>query len=218
MAITVIPADWPAAAELASVVETAVVRLDLADRLVDCTLIGDAVMADDRAWFHLGESGGCWRLTLWFHPDQVLRDMPDRGAHASARDWTLGPAPRSLPPIEVDDFSAPNAQRFVYQQLQLADDVMSGRIEPGTVPPSLVEAFQEAWLVTVDGRLQRQGLPHLSPGERRAIFLRRFGPAGILTPRHWSIFNALWSGDVATQVEVLARARLLPPLDRLRRP
>ena len=81
----------------------------------------------------------------------------------------------------------------------------------------LVEAFQEAWLVTVDGRMQREALPHLSAAERRMRFLRLFSPAGVLTPNHWAIFNGLWEGRIAEEAEVLAKVRLLPPLSRRRR-
>ena len=96
------------------------------------------------------------------------------------------------------------------------DDLLSGRLTADEVPPSLVEAFQEAWLITIDGRLQRRGLPHLSAGERRSSFLRLFSPAGVLTPNHWSIFNKLWDGSVTAQADVLAKVRLLPPLSRRR--
>lgn len=216
MTIRVEPPDSPIAAQLEAVVTLALGRLGLEAELAACHLVGDALVADDRGWFQLtrGESGP--EVTLWFHPDQLLQDSLERGAQARPRHWQLGPTPTAESEPEPDEFSAPNAQRFIYQQLLLVADVLSGRLDPATIPPSLVEAFQEAWLVTVGGRLQREGHPHVSAGERRAHFLRRFGPAGILTPRHWTIFNALWDGEISSQEEVLDRARLLPPLDRLR--
>ncbi len=154
---------------------------------------------------------------MWFHPDQVLEDRPGRTGGRPGAEWQLGPCRSRRRSRGAAEFSAPNAQRFLYQQFMLADDVVSGRLAPQQVPPSLSEAFQEAWLITVDGRLQRQGLPHLSAGERRASFLRLFAPAGVVTPNHWGIFNALWDGTTTSQADVLEKVRLLPPLRRRRR-
>jgi len=215
--IVVEPAGWSLASALHSVLASAIDALDLAVELASCRLVADAIAADDRAWFRLVQEGTRWHVTIWLHPDQVLADRPDRGVHAEARPWRLDEVPRQAEDDSPEEFSLPNAQRFVYQQLLLVSDVIEGRLDPDAVPPSLIEAFQEAWLVTVDGRLQRRGHPHLSAAERRTAFLRRFGPAGILTPSHWGIFNALWKGDLGEQKAVLAKVRLLPPLDRRRR-
>lgn len=215
VSIRVIPRTWPLAAALTAAAEGAVARLELGDRLVDLRLVADAMGVDDRAWFRLETRDGGWRLDLWFHPDQVLQDRPGRGALVPpAREWQLGPVPAESEASDPGEFSTPNAQRFLYQQLTLAQDIMDSRLDPSSVPAALVEAFQEAWLITIDGRLQRLGLPHLSAGERRSGFMRLFSPAGILTPRHWSIFNALWEGDLETQAEVLDKVRVLPPLSR----
>jgi hypothetical protein len=218
MELHLIPEDWPLADQLLPLAASAVARLELEDRLDRLELIPDAMAPDDRSWLRLDRGGGGAALTLWFHPDQVLRDRPGHGtARPETRDWELAPVPPEEPAIDGADFSAPNAQRFLYQQLLLVQDLLAGRLHPDRVPPSLVEAFQEAWLVTVDGRLQREALPHLSAAERRMRFLRLFSPAGVLTPRHWSIFNDLWEGRVAEEAEVLAQVRLLPPLSRRRR-
>ena len=159
-----------------------------------------------------------YKRQLWFHPDQVLQDRPGHGlAQPEPLDWQQAPAPPEAPPPLEDEFSAPNAQRFLYLQLMLVQDMLEGRLRPQEVPPSLIEAFQEAWLVTVDGRLQREGLPHLSAAERRMRFLRLFSPAGVVTPNHWGIFNGLWEGRITDQAAVLAKVRLLPPLNRRRR-
>ncbi len=214
MDIRLIPADWPLAELLLPVAATAVDRLDLEPRLGRLELIPDAMSADDRCWLRLNGDA----LTLWFHPDQVLCDRPGHGtARPEPRDWEMAPAPRREADLPVDDFSSPNAHRFLYQQLLLIRDVLTGDLHPEQVPPSLLEAFQEAWLVTVDGRLQREGLPHLSAAERRMRFLRLFSPAGVLTPNHWAIFNDLWEGSLVDEAAVLSRVRLLPPLNRRRR-
>lgn len=216
--VTVTPADWDLAPRIAAAATTALSRLDPPLPLAECDLVADAVAADDRAWFLLKQVAGGWRLRIWFHPDQVLQDRPGRGAAAPGDlDWRLGPVPPSVPRPPAEEFSLPNALRFLHQQFMVAGDLIDRRLEPDTVPPGLVEAFQEAWLITVDGRLQRLGLPHLSQAQRRASFLRLFAPAGIVTPSHWAVFNALWDGAASTQAEVLQRIRLLPTLTRRRR-
>ena len=224
--LRLIPADWPLTDLLRPVARSVAERLGLADRLKQLSLVPDAMTADDRGWLCLerhseGHSEGHSErhsLTLWFHPDQVLQDRPGHGAARPATlDWTLAPAPRCEEPLAAEDFSVPNTQRFLYQQLLLVQDILDERLHTEAIPPSLVEAFQEAWLVTVDGRLQREGLPHLSAGERRMRFLRLFSPAGVLTPNHWSIFNRLWEGTLAAEGAVLDKVRLLPPLYRRRR-
>ena len=214
-----IPDDWPLADLLRPVAQSVVEQLDLADRLDRLSLVPDAMTADDRGWLSLERRAeGRHRLTLWFHSDQVRQDRPGHGAaRPLSLDWTLAPTPREEEPLAAADFSLPNTQRFLFQQLLLVKDILDERLHPDAIPPSLVEAFQEAWLVTVDGRLQREGLPHLSAGERRMRFIHLFSPAGVLTPNHWTIFNKLWEGAVAEEEAVLAKVRLLPPLNRRRR-
>ena len=218
MDVRLIPDDWPLAAKLQPLVGAAVARLELASRLDRVLLVPDAMAADDRAWMRLDAGASGRILTLWFHPDQVLNDCPGHGpARPQDRDWELGPPAVESPPPDPDAFSTANAQRFLYQQLMLVADILEGRLDPDAVPTSLVEAFQEAWLATVDGRLQRDRLPHLSAAERRLRFLRLFSRAGVVTPNHWSIFNGLWDGTYADQAAVLGKVRLLPPLGRRRR-
>ena len=219
MKLTLVPDSGPLPEQLRPLIATAASRLALDARLVAVELVADAMVADDRAWLRLSPEPDGLHLTIWYHPDQVL---PDRLGHGVVRDmaadWRLGPVPADEPSDLSAEISVPNAQRFVYQQLLLVDDLIAGRLVPGEVPPSLSEAFQECWLVTVDGRLQRLGLPHRSAAERRASFLRLFAPAGVLTPGHWTIFNGFWDGSLASQSEVLAKVRLLPALAARRTP
>jgi hypothetical protein len=215
--IHVIPAQWPLAEQLRSVAFTTASRLGLDRDLREVVLVADDLGVDDHAWWRLDTAGGHRRLRLWLHPDQVLQDRPGRGAaRRPDQDWRLGPVPGEDAAAEPDEFSARNAQRFLYQQLLLIQDVLAGRLDLAAVPAGLAEAFQEAWLVTVDGRLKREGLPHLSEAERRLRFLRRFGPAGVVTPGHWRIFRDLWGGEVATQAAVLGQVGRLPILERHR--
>ncbi len=218
MEIRVIPAAWPLAEQLRSVAFTTASRLGLDRDLQQLVLVADDLGSDDHAWWRLDATGGGRCLRLWLHPDHVLQDRPGRGAaRRPDQDWRLGPVPGEDAAPDPGEFSPRNAQRFLYQQLLLIQDVLAGRLDPAAVPAGLAEAFQEAWLVTVDGRLKREGLPHLSEAERRLRFLRRFGPAGVVTPGHWRIFRSLWGGEVATQDAVLAQVGRLPTLDRHRR-
>lgn len=214
--VSVTPAAWALASRVESATTTALTRLEPPLPLSACDLVADALSADDRAWFRLQQAGASWRLRIWFHPDQVLQDRPGRGAAAPGdHDWRLGPVPAEAPP-PVEDFSLPNTLRLLHQQFMLVGDLIDRRLDLAAVPASVGEAFQEAWLITVDGRLQRLGLPHLSAAQRRASFLRLFATVGVVTPAHWSVFNALWDGAAATQAEVLQRIRLLPALPRRR--
>jgi hypothetical protein len=210
--VRVLPADWPLCDQLAPLAVTAVERLELTERIATLTLILDALAADDRPWFRLDGGGSPWRLAIWLHPDQVLRDRPRPQSPATV--WEMAPPVAEPLPPAATDFSLPNAQRFLYQQLLLVRDLLDGAVTPSAVPAELSEAFQEAWLVTVDGRLQRLGLPHQSAAEHRLRFLHVFAPAGVLTPGHWSVFNQLWDGGLADQPAVLAKVRQLPSLGR----
>ena len=215
MDLFLVPEDWPLGPLLLPLVAGAAERLELDQRLVRLTVAVDAIAMDDRAWLRFNGPPEARRLTLWMHPDHACKDQPGHDpSRPVARDWELGPAPCHDSPASADDFSTPNAQRFLYQQLQLVRDVLDGVLEPTDIPSSLQEAFQESWLVTIDGRLQRAGLPHLSAAERRRRFLRVFSPAGVLTPNHWAIFNGFWDGSIVDQAAVLAKVRLLPPLNR----
>lgn len=211
------PADWPLRHLVLPLLETAARRLDLAGELAAITLVLDAPAPDERAWLHVTGSAPRRCLTIWLHPDQFLQERPARPrAGRDCRDWELGLAPPDASPPAAADFSLPKAQRTVYQQLLLVRDLLAGSLQPQAVDPQASEAFQEAWLVTVDGRLQRAGLPHHSAAERRLRFVRVFAPAGVLTPRHWTIFNQLWDDDYPVQATVLARIRALPQLRRWR--
>lgn len=213
MSVIVTPENWPLVTPLRRAAETVLAHLELTETIAKTELVVDDFAVDERGWFRLERHGDRWGLSLWFHPDHVLQDRPGRGAsRANRRDWDLGPLPMPDPEPTATDFSLLNAQRYLYQQFLLADDVVKGRVDPAAVPRTLVEGFQEAWLTTVNGRLQRRGLPHSSASERRVSFMRLFSPAGILTPAHWALFNGFWDGTAADQDKVLASVRLLPAL------
>lgn len=210
--LSVVPADWPQWPQLEPLLRAAVERLELAAILAQLTLVLDAPAADERAWLQLGGQPPRRHVTIWLHPDQLLGERTGQSSVPAARDWELRPAPASAAVPEATDVCLPDAQRTLYQQLLLVRDLCDGTLQPRAIEPALSEAFQEAWLVTVDGRLQRACLPHLSAAQRRLRFLHVFAPAGVLTPCHWAIFNQLWDGMLPDQATVLNRIKRLPPL------
>jgi len=208
------PADHALGPILVDLAEAAATRLGLAHWLEAILLCADDLAADERAWLELrrGEAGR--RLTVYLHPDAVLKDRTEVPGQAATREWELRPVARQPLPWRSADFAVQKAQRLLYRQFLLARDVCDGTLEPREIPVSLAEAFQEAWSVGLDGRLRREGLPGLSEGESRNRFLRLFATSGVVTPAHWQVFHALWEGTIATQGEVLRSVRRLPPLRR----
>lgn len=112
----------------------------------------------------------------------------------------------------IDRYSAAATDRMVHHSLLLGADLAAGEVSPATLPRSLSQAFQAAWSVTVDGRLERKGLPGYSMRLRRARFSGLFSASGVLLPGHWAIFQSLWDGALTTPGEVLAACRRLPGL------
>lgn len=207
------PADWPLAGRVLPLIGVALARLELDTRIARVTIILDELTADERAWLQLSGTQPHRCLSIWLHPDQLLCERAMPGTAGTGRaDWEQGCVPDALPALSNDDFSLLNTQRALYQQLLLVRDLIDGRLRPDLLPPKVSEAFQEAWLVTIDGRLQRAGLPHLSAARRRLRFLHVFSSGAVLTPSHWMIFNQLWEGELLDQDSLMARFHLLPAL------
>ena len=193
----------------------ALARLQLSDRFAEVTVVLDELAADERAWLHLAGTRPDRRLTIWLHPDQFLRErMKPAGVEPGCADWRQGPIPSPGLAPSPDDFSLLNTQRTLYQQLLLVRDLLDGRLKPDSLASETSEAFQEAWLVTIDGRLHGAGLPHWSIAQRRLRFLHVFAAGAVLTPSHWAVFNQLWHCESPDQDAVIERIRLLPPLRR----
>jgi hypothetical protein len=95
-------------------------------------------------------------------------------------------------------------------QFLFARDLCDGSLVPELVPRDLAEAFQEAWSITVDGRLRRWRMPAASQAERRVGFSRLFSRHGVLLPDHWRIFHQLWDREDLTQQRVVELVRALP--------
>ncbi len=213
--IAMVPADDALAPMLIPLADHAAEHLDLARWLAAITLVADDLEDDERPWFDLAREGERRALTVYLHPDAVLKDHPRGiGPRAQRPAWELSAPPPAPAPPAVDSFSPVKAQRVLHHLFLLVRDLCDGSLTPADVPSSLAEAFQEAWAVTVDGRLRRAGWPGLSEGERRIRFLRLFATGGVVTPAHWQVFHELWTGEAAVQAEVLRRVRRLPPLPR----
>ncbi|MBK6898004.1 MAG: hypothetical protein IPH09_01560 [bacterium] len=211
MLLRVEPADWEHADAVRELAREAARCHGLTERLRELTLVLDDIAPDERPWWRLAAPGA---LELYGHPVHFL-DEPGAGLAGAlpALPWDLrepvGPsAPRPFAPVR--------GERFLHHHFLAVADVLSGRIVPARVPPALAEAFQEAWDVTIDGRLRRGFLPGLPVAERRRRFARLFGAAGVLLPQHWELFHELWDWDDPTQDGLAARAGRLPPLDRHR--
>jgi len=222
MRVDWLPGDHPLAPVLRPLAETAAARLDLGRHLASLTLWLDDLAADERIWVAVVPggpvvAGALPAMALWFHPDHFLRDHAAGAAEGRGLlPWEL----RDAPPAEScdpADFSARKAERILYHQFLMLRDLRDGTVAPAAVPPAGAEAFQEAWAVTLDGRLKRAMLPGYSLAERRRRFFRVFSAGGILLPQHWQIFHALWEWEAPEQgrlLELLARLPALPGAPR----
>lgn len=197
---------------------TAAEHLDLGAWYRQVALVLDDLAADERPWLAITRLTAGRGLTLYLHPDAVLTDRPgSTSLPAPDHAWTLGPAPRDERAAEPADFSPVKAQRLLHHEFLWARDLADGTLAAAAVPSSLAEAFQEAWAAVVDGRLRRAGLPGQGEGERRIRFLRLFATGGVITPAHWQVFHALWSGEATTSAQALKLVKRLPPLRRASR-
>jgi hypothetical protein len=197
-------------------------RLDLASYLpcklqvcLDDFLDDERVWFQEETWFLAGKPLRV--LSIYVHPDQFLKD----------RSATLSLLPsteiwesqgKRIPTVAgvVQDFSRTKAERCFYHHFLFVRDIYDGSMQPDSLAQPWLEAFQEAWAVTVDGRLRRWRLPGYSVAERRRRFSRVFSAAGVLLPEHWRIFHQLWEMEVVGHDEVFQVIRRLPELSRRR--
>ncbi len=223
MRVDWLPGDHPLAPALRPLAETAAARLDLGRHLASLTLWLDDLTADERIWVTTVAAAAChpggrcpaWRsgstLTI---SCAITRRAPPRGEGLLAWELRDGPVAESCDPAA---FSPRKAERILYHQFLMVRDLRDGTVSPAEVPPAGAEAFQEAWAVTLDGRLKRAILPGYSLAERRRRFFRVFSAGGVLLPQHWQIFHALWEWESPEQtrlLEMLARLPSLPGAQR----
>ena len=194
--------------------EAAVINLDLQRDLAAVSVCGDDLPGQDDVWLQVtpsdvGERG----LVVYCHPAVFLERAPANS--------TLLPPPESWDRWETavpeedfaaESFSIGRTDDFLHHSLLLARDLLRGDLVTELIPAALGEAFQAAWSVGLDGRLQRAHLPGYDLAERRGRFSRLFSTAGVLLPDHWQLFQALWDGAVSGQSATLDLVRRLPRL------
>ena len=207
--IEILPADWQYGERLIPLVRAVSAQHELTLRLTEINLIVDDVAADERSWLGLRDRSV---LNLYCHEDLFLRD--------SAASLTMGPASlpwelgeRRDPEREtLAPFSVRKTERYLHHQFLAVKDILTGVIRPEAVPRRLAESYQEAWAVTVDGRLRRAAMPGHPVAERRRRFFRTFSATGMLLPQHWDIFHTLWECNHPTHELLLELAETLPGL------
>ena len=207
--IVIMPVDWPHRERLQPLVQAVALQHELEDHLPEITLVIDDVAADERSWLTFREGAG---LTLYCHEDLFLRDSAASLAmRPPSLPWELGErhGEESEPPAA---FSVRKTERYLHHQLLSVKDIIAGIVCPGDVPRGLAEAYQEAWAVTVDGRLRRGALPGHPVAERRRRFFRTFSATGMLLPQHWDIFHTLWDCNHPSHALLLEWATALPGL------
>jgi hypothetical protein len=208
-----LPDPWTdAVVQVASDAEAA---LGLSGDFSGLRLCADDLPGSGNAWYRVGPgtvADAAPVLVLFCHRDCFGPAARPGGAVDPPRPvWEQTPAPPSAAGSPVV-FDAERAAVFLHHHLLMARDLVRGDIVGRNLPAALAEAFTEAWAVTVDGRLARQGLPGFPLAERRGRFALVFSPAGILLPDHWQVFQSLWDGALQGQKEVLDVVKRLPGL------
>jgi hypothetical protein len=212
------PDDEPVGPRLLAVAGPAGERLELARYLRRVVLCVDDLEPDRRIWFDIRRAPATepatasrHDLTLYLHPQEILRDRPETDHLLGARPvWQPRPQPPPAPVYGPEDFHRAKAERFLLHQFLFVRDICDGSLVPELVPRDRAEAFQEAWSITVDGRLRRWRMAAASQAERRLTFSRLFSRYGVLLPDHWRIFHALWEREDLDQDRVLELVRRLP--------
>lgn len=180
-------------------------------------VIADATGRDESCWFTLETPRGQEELrprlelhcsTSSFANVQPMKTTMETGAEL----WEHREGQYDVTPFDPLDFSLNRSEIFLYHNLLLAMDIVSGEVKPHTLARGQAQAFEAVWAVVVDGRLARTGMPGYPLAERRGKFSQLFSSAGVLMPSHWHIFQSLWDGGLASSKEVLAIIRQLPSL------
>lgn len=213
MEILVRPANCEYGDRLAGLAGQAAGRLGLAGRIERLVFRLDDIAAHDRAWIGAEPAGG--GVCVWCHPEHFCKDRWGGAAPLpSDFPWELTDSFDRRDEAEPDEplvFSTAKAERFVYHHLQLILDLRDGIVDPSAIPEGMTAAFEEAWAVTIDGRLRRRSLPGMTVAERRRRFYRAFSAGGLVLPQHWLIFRSLWEEDGWTQQRLLDALSDLPP-------
>jgi hypothetical protein len=192
-------------------------NLELSRYFARIHLWADESPAEESPWFSFapvqGEDGDRRELTLFCSSRSFAPVRNLQGPESAARQVWEAHEGAWLPDNELHrDFDLDQGAKFLHHNLLLARDLVSGEGQLDRVPRELVEGYQAAWEVVIDGRLARLSLPGYSLAERRARFSRLFSSAGVLLPDHWQVFQSLWEGGLSTGGDVRAVLRQLPQL------
>lgn len=209
--VVILPEDWPHGERLRPLVGSVAALHDLDGAFPEITLTVDDMAADERSWLSLRDGAG---LVLYCHENLFLRDSTASLAmRPPSLPWELGER-RDEAPEPPAAFSVRKTERYLHHQFLAVKDLLSGVVRPAEVPSELAEAYQEAWAVTIDGRLRRGALPGHPVAERRRRFFRTFSATGMLLPQHWDIFHELWDCNRPDHDWLVSRAAALPGLTR----
>ena len=208
MQLFLVPEDHAYGGEIMDVAGLAARALDLERHLRTLTLIVDDISADERAWLR---DCGDGRVELFCHESHF---QPPRTAVFSMMPanmpWEF--RKQDEPRDDLPAFSRSDCERHLHHQFLALRDLLDGSVRPGDIPANMVEAFQEVWAVSIDGRLRRNSMPGLTIAERRRIFYRIFAGGGVLMPQHWEIFHELWNCDHPDHAALLDWVCALPGL------
>jgi hypothetical protein len=223
MQIACLPPDHPLAQQLLPLATAAAAKLELGRYLSSLSLCLDDISADERVWLSFGPPvagvGGKAEdltdrrsLTIYLHPDHLLKDrVLGGGLVPEAAVWQMGGSQAAARQAAAEqEISRPKIERFLYHQFMLVRDLCDGSLVCDQIPAEWADAFQEAWAVTIDGRLRRQYLPGYSAAERRRRFSRFFAASGVILPDHWRIFHRLWEDPELDQDRLLVLLQHLP--------
>lgn len=206
MRTEVIPDRFPQRAILQESALAAATKLKLSSRLAILRLVLDAPEF---------EVGGFWQL-------ETQREGLCAIVYASILDFLT---PRAAVEHRAADLDEDRIQelaieridrlridRWLHRNLLQLDDLLCKRIDPAALSRHDTAAFQACWDVWTDGRLKALLLPGISLAERRRLFFRTFAERGLLLPRHWKVFHALWDGKLQDHQGLIEACRRLPAL------
>ena len=157
-------------------------NLELSRYFARIHLWADESPAEESPWFSFapvqGEDGDRRELTLFCSSRSFAPVRNLQGPESAAGRCGKLMKGAWLPDNELHrDFDLDQGAKFLHHNLLLARDLVSGEGQLDRVPRELVEGYQAAWEVVIDGRLARLSLPGYSLAERRARFSRLFSSA-----------------------------------------
>ena len=199
------PREWETWALIRPLAERAWGHLRMERVLDRLLLVADDLTADEHPWIVFR---GPRSAVLYCHPDHFLDDpTAGHGVLPATLPWEM---PAARDDDGAGEFSTAAADRFLHHHMLALADLAGGAVRPDLVPARRAEAYQEAWSVTLDGRLRRLSLPGLPTAERRRRFFRAFSAGGMLLPQHWEVFHRLWDLEELSHEVLLDLSSRLP--------